>query len=421
MHSIRYKCLDILCALAWLVTPFVLWLGHAPVPRATALAGISKTGEPSYLSADGRYLATVKKHFIDTGTFTFTFPPNYEKPVDAPQTISIWDIDTGTKRFEQKEPNASQIIFSPDAKRVVVVWIENLVRVWDTMTSEVRVLSHPNFSFDRATLSPDGHVMAVAGSVGMQGFPNNSFHGNEINLTNDQFRFWNLTSMKEIMVIDRQPDGPFDVSMTFSPDGRQLAIEVARPNRVQLLDWAKKGPGIVLKYLPSLPGELVFAPDGKTLAVQTRGSGDLALIDIVSQQVRANWKVGSEVEAIAYSPDSKLIAASAVGVESNLRELVKRIDSRLADRFCPLESRTLLLNAQSGRRLASLPASSFLAFRPDGKTLITYSKEQDAVFLWDVPPRARTSLFARFLSLLLPITLTAIWWRARRTRHKRVP
>ena len=405
MRSIRYTSLSILCALAWIAMPCLLWWGTVPVARVRILEGISQKGEPTYLSIDGRYLATVKKHFEEPTELSVTIP--YEKPVDLPQTISIWDLDTGSACFEQREPNVSRMFFSPDAKRMVVVWIEGEVRVWNTMTSEVCVLPHPAFSFGHATLSPDGHVMAAAGSAGVRASP----------VINDQFRFWDLTSMKEIMVIERHP-GPFDVPMTFSPDGQQLAV--SGPARVQLLNWATQEPSVVLTCLSSLPDESVFAPDGQTLAVQRRGSGELAFIDIASQQLRDTWKIGSAVEAIAYAPDSKLIAVSAVGVESKLRELVKRIHTGLADRICPLERRTVLLDAQTGRRLELLPPSSHVAFRPDGKTLVTYSKEQDAVLLWDVPPRPRISLVAHMLSLLLSITLTALWWRARRIRHKLV-
>jgi len=411
MGWIRKRLLGLFCGLAWLATPCLLWWGPTPVPRAIVLGGISVAGEPACFSADGRSLAMVKKHFKDHGAVIVRVP--YEKPVDLPQTISVWDIDAGVTRFEEKEPNAGEIIFSPDLDQLLVIWLEGEVRLWNTKTSRVRSLQPmvlDGFWPHRWAFSPNGEILA---SLGMRHpAPKEPTDWYEI-------RLWDLADSKVVAKLPT-PE-PFPMPITFAPTGRQLAQATAGPPpQIRFFPWATKEPSRVVPVpLPLWTFEWAFAPDSNMLAAHLHDARAIVFFDGGSGQVLHFWDMGGTIGAWAFSPDSRLLAVNAVGIETRFRKFLKRVHSRIADVVAPPEDRTILLDIETGQRLAMLPSSSHLVFRPDGKTLVAYSKENDAVLLWDVPPRPRLPFFARLLPLGLAIPLSAVWWRRQREAGSR--
>ncbi|MFI6734814.1 WD40 repeat domain-containing serine/threonine protein kinase [Nonomuraea sp. NPDC050451] len=161
--------------------------------------------------------------------------------------------------------------------------------------------------------------------------------------------------------------------LAFGPDGTTLAVapfqETVTPpannwRDVQLWDVRRA----VRTRTLSVPGGsgMVFRPDGRELAVNGV-DGALASLGGAGAVTRPFGESADGVRAIAYSPDSRVIATGA------------------------LAAGVTLWSAADRRQLAHLPLKGFgavdvLAFSPDGRTLAVGGSNR--VQLWDVAERA---------------------------------
>jgi hypothetical protein len=137
--------------------------------------------------------------------------------------------------------------------------------------------------------------------------------------------------------------------------------------------------------------------------------------DLTTGQEVAVYRLPPYIHAMAFSPDGAMLAISHANTDDTLRNLVERV-TRNDHPWLEIErGETLLLDAKTGHRLACLPFSRWLAFRPDGKTLVTYSKD-DAILLWDIPPRTRFQAMHGLPPVGFAVILTAAWWRVRRRK-----
>jgi WD40 repeat protein len=369
-----------------------------------SLPGISKVGHPDFLSNDGRYLGLIGG-----------VPGNV-------QDISLWDIDTGLETFHWKDPKAFQAGFSPDASRLMVL-DDKQVRVCNTSTSEVQVLPAPDFIPFRAgemwSFSGNGQILAVGGRCGDQ----DAY----------QVRIWDLNRMQEVARVPRDPKpqptqgrvlgghqslvGGRSDTMSITPDGSGLVLADSAWN-VQFFDWAAVKTDLEMdSFITSYfrLHDFAFSSDGQRCAMaypESQAGNQILVAELVGAQAQHAWNLSGDVGGIAFSPDGKLLAVSCYDSNLGLRSLAERISPKFAERFLAPDERVLVLDAQTGRRLAALPALFPLAFRPDGKTLVTYSFEKDVVLLWDMPPPSGV-----WLDVLLPgvaVVLTGIWWRKRR-------
>jgi WD40 repeat protein len=409
MLALRNRHLGFVCIVAWIGTGLALWMWRTPLPRSRPLHGISKVGKPLFLSRDGHYLATVKEASF----------PRYPQPGDAPATISLWDIDTGVEQFQVKERRAANVTFSADGTLVAIVTLDNEIKVWNSKTGEMQLLRTPDFcpyyggaghcpnGANFAAFSPNGDVYAVGGRFETRGPLKEDVGGlPDFSDRPGGIRLWDLAHKKEIAAL---PIPHSFGGMGFSPDGRRLAVVQEYPLKAQLFDLDTAKAGLVIDTGTIHNGEwqqLVFAPDGHTLAIM-EPTRQIFLSDTASGQERRFWLLGGKHGAAAFSPDSRLLAVSCSGVGSEMRKVVHGLDAKLAYRLFPPTDCTLLLDAQTGDAVESLPSSAYLAFRPDG-TLVTYSAKNDAIFLWNVPPRP--GLWIRALPLAMALLLTATWW-----------
>jgi WD40 repeat protein len=387
--------------LTWIIAGYALKWGSAPVPRA-AMEAIAGRGVLLDISCDGRLFATI-------------YESEYEK------RLSLWEIDSGAEVFKLRRHSMSalagghgidcEFVVSPNAKNVAEVCRGGTIKIWDTTRSgaptvlEQKALlgeHRPSYRLiAEAIFSPDGRNFAAKQS-GYGSVP-------------CEATLWNLADGKVVAAV---PCHDMDSPLALAPDERGLFLESPDCRKLTLIDWATKSQKIEIPYnhLWSIR-EARFSPDGRVVA--TRGKANIVcLTDTVDGQRAAVHFFPGKVAAMAFSPNSRLLAVSYFCDPSKPGPLESVLGSTLARRLFPPEKHTVLLEAQSGRRLATLPFSSHLAFRSDGMTLVTYSQEQDAFLLWDAPPRPRLTLFARLLSLCLPAAWTAVWWYRRRTKNR---
>jgi serine/threonine protein kinase len=129
-------------------------------------------------------------------------------------------------------------------------------------------------------------------------------------------------------------------AVAFSPDGKTLAASTG-DNAVRVWDVSTGQQRVVLKWRASA---LVYSPDGKILAGGT--IPHIKLWDIETGQESTVLNVESVILSLAFSPDSKLLAAASEGGKRRVWDL------------------------EAGQERVALAGHGFwVAFSPDGKTL----------------------------------------------------
>jgi WD40 repeat protein len=207
---------------------------------------------------------------------------------------------------------------------------------------------------------------------------------------------------------------PGTPSLAFSRDGNLVALGPdAVPYGVTLVDIAS-GRTVAVLPIPGSGDVLAFSPDGQSLACEYRipdpGSGELQkyfvrLWDIPNRRQRLDLDYGDTgVRAVAFSPDSKLLATTdcvvrvwdlAADPPRVLCQQEEEIPQCLT--FSP-DGRVLLvgnalgevkfLEATSGTELHTLKVQSRrtfmrLALSPDAR-LLAVASELPSVAVWDV-------------------------------------
>ena len=114
------------------------------------------------------------------------------------------------------------------------------------------------------------------------------------------------------------------------------------------------------------------------------------LWDTYSGEVRQQFYTRYQIpQGMSISRDSTLLAMSGYMDDSETARLAKLVGDWSSR--TPTHRRTAppVLEMSSGRPIATLPFASYIAFAPDGKTLVMYADDLDAVLFWDLPLHTR--------------------------------
>ena len=194
--------------------------------------------------------------------------------------------------------------------------------------------------------------------------------------------------------------------LTVSPDGRTLAaVREEADDVVQLFDATTGKPRIADVGLTRGAMDLAFSPDGKWLASADRRHAKLW--DLSTGKLVRSWTdPGKWFGPLAFSPDSRTLALSTGQRTVELRDVG---DGRLLHALKgPEQTITALAFSPDGKRLAGGGLdptvqiwstadgkvervlkqdieTDALAFSPDGRFLISNTRNQDFVFkVWDL-------------------------------------
>jgi hypothetical protein len=259
------------------------------------------------------------------------------------------------------------------------------VRMWDLADGTCDVQPVGTRYVTSAAVSPDGGTLAVAHGFegvslwdldsGRHGTPVRSRGGMAHSVVyRPDGSMLALCTSNEIVLHDlsggwtgaaslaRDPGGWWAAGMSWSPDGRCLAVG-GRP-MVQVYDvqsGALAGPALGGQAY-HVPG-VAFAPDGRSVAaIMTLDdpNGSVRLWDWPSGEERAAWRAPGN--ALAFSPDGRLLV-TAHGSGLELRD--------------PGDGRRLAAYRWHGDRIQAL------AFSPDGQWIATAS-DDTFVKLWPV-------------------------------------
>lgn len=247
-------------------------------------------------------------------------------------SLRVWDVAAGSERLLLEHEHAlEEIAFSWDGKLTGATGADSTLRVWDVATGALlhKLPVHTRcFAF-----SPDGKCVAGECDDG-------------------KVRLWELATREQ------KAEFPSISArwLAFAPDGKVLVA--GGQNGLVLWDVAHHKE--VFRVPEVLARSVAFSPDGKTVAVSE--GARIQLRDAVTgRPLLEQSGHGESVDAVAVSPDGKLLASVSIG-------------------------RALCLwDAATGKLFHQLPgykwASFGLGFSPDGKLLA--SGGDGVLHLWE--------------------------------------
>jgi len=293
---------------------------------------------------DGRRLAAV-----DSLSYHVAFGPNGKRIVAACEgtrksggdgPVKLIDPQSGRSLRELRGHKGSVLssMFMPDGKQVVSGGRDGTIRIWNAKTGKQTSLlkeSGPAPGISALAISPDGSMLASA---------------------KEHITLWDARSGVRRMVL-RTPFPPVN-SLQFSPDGRLLAsgLKAGRLARVEVWDVTTG------RLTKTLRGEgdigLLFSPDGAALTAV--GRQGIRRWDLrTGRELLCKLDVGRGwISSVAQTPDGTRLA---VGMPSGA--------IRILDSNTGAELLTLLGHERS---------VAALAFSPDGRTLLSSSRDETA-------------------------------------------
>ncbi len=266
----------------------------------------------------------------------------------------LWQLCQPDMSFSLRRDSApvGAVAISQDGRLLAVQTEGHKVTLWD-LTTKRPMAELPELGWIMAmTLSPSGGVLAVSRSEETKP---------------PTVEFWDLHSRRLIRTLS--PASPV-LSLAFSPDGKLLAT-LNDQATTQVVEWESNR---TITYLTAAPfrrggtGVVAFSPDGNRLAVGA-DYGWLQVVNLRSGAVRTNeTKTIDGVSALAFSPDSQLLAAG----------------------FAYTSGTVHLWDSDSGEPRGQLTnATAYvhrLAFTPDGRRLAAASAD-GTIRIWDVAER----------------------------------
>jgi WD40 repeat protein len=304
-------------------------------------------------------------------------------------TVQLWDVATGRPiggRLTGGTGIAGSVAFSPDGKAVATVSFQGTVRLWDVPSGQ---LVGPPFTGDTGT-SNTGLVVSMAFSPDGKALATGSLDGT--------VQLWDLATHRPIGAPLTRGTGTAGAagSVAFSPDGTTLATG-SFDGPVQLWDVATDQPiGAPLTGSTGMVGSVAFSPDGKALATGSL-DGTVRLWDVASGQLAGAPFTGDTgaVLSVAFSPDGKTLAT---GSDDGTVRLWDTASGRPIG--APLASGGI------GDSLLLPGQGDAVAFSPDGKVLATVSIG-GTVQLWEVATGRPTGIpFSRHAGSVIQVAFS---------------
>ena len=344
--------------------------------------------------------------FDNTGSpYAISFSPDGKTLVSGGRdnTVRLWDVQTGElkNRLKGHRDDVNAVIFSEDGEMFASGSDDGTVRLWNVRTGETVATLKGDTKFPEEirdlAFSPNGTTLASA--------------------TTDEIWLWDIDTKQIIRILEGHT---WQVSaLAFSPDSETIASAG--------WDWTLRlwdaGTGKLRKTFgehTSAVNTVAFSPDGRTLASASWGLIRLWHTSGVPLRL---WyaRTGEHLEnfiyhidyvwTVVFSPDSKHLASG--GNDSRLRLWEANTGNHIAtlrgggDAVAFSPDGKLIASEYGGDGIISTiglwdvysgelhhvlnghysPLTG-MAFSPDGKTLVSASRDSEIV-LWDIPTLQR--------------------------------
>ncbi len=341
--------------------------------------------------------------------------------VTAKEEIRLWDLVTGQAgaTLPGHGGRFQPLAFSPDGKTLATGGADGLVKLWEMPAGKLaatlawRLPDKGPRRVMALAFHPDGRTLAAGGG----------FHDLEKARTesDSQWRkpvvwLWDVPGRTGKLFVSPPRLTAFRIedngvnSLTYSPDGKTLAVGLTRASAVILFDVESGQEQQRFHTEPGWIGGLAFSPDGKALAYGNSTS-NVFLCDLAARKVRhaLNGHL-AHVNKVVFGADGTLFSGASDGsvrvweAGSGQLRTVFRCQSAVHD-LCLLQSGKKLLVATSREtqvwsvtlspELATLrarpgpdgePGSSAVVFDEEG-TGLAVAGQDATVRVWDVAAR----------------------------------
>jgi RNA polymerase sigma factor (sigma-70 family) len=353
----------------------------------------------------GRELAPLRGHSWYVSGLTASADGRWLYSVGWDGAIRRWDTSARRERPVTADSATGVVAHSPAAP--VLAWEGDggVLHVGDAYTGKVRrTLPGNPAGVSCLRFSQDGTVLAAG--------------GNDLSVqlwevaTGKLLRQWTWPKGKD-------PHACVN-GIAFTSDGKRLATASLRTHEV--LFWDARSGDRIARAPHEMAAGVVFSPDGRTLAsagwdraVRWWQVPDLRPVGTVVLPDQSGRRAGplsdSRLEAIAGSPDGRLLATTNLGGgisvwDARNRKLLhsfQAVQGQCELAFSPdgqwlstggYDGALAVWEVRSGKqvlKLAGHPARVFcVAFGPDGRTLLSGADDRTGL-VWDLRPRSATA------------------------------
>ncbi|BAY20275.1 WD-40 repeat-containing protein [Calothrix sp. NIES-2100] len=341
-------------------------VNFSPDGKRIVTASADKTARVWDVS--GKLLAELKGH-QDT-VWSASFSPDGQSIVTASddKTGCVWDI-LGKQLTELRGHQNSVLnaTFSPDGQQIVTVSVDFTALIWESSGKLVGKLQQHTGGVNSASFSADGKWIVTAANDGTA-------------------RLWDT---QNIILTELRGHQKELRSASFSPDGK-LIVTSAEDGTARVWNIANKKLVAVLKENNYTVTAASFSPNGKLIL--TCSPGSIHIWDISGNLLTEIIDYENLIQSPRFSSDGRLIIATGddgYHVWETSGKLVTKINgyslSLDGQRFVSFTSKTVNIWDLSGNLLTEIkyPGASSVAFSPDGKQIVTVSKDNIAR-IWDV-------------------------------------